>query len=309
MQIVKDNAEEKILREVEKVKRLRLSSRCIYLRLSDLKEEERAGIELQTRDALLTRSLEDDGRIYQCKDGDLFIFARLATWKKVDFLATHLASNLSPARIRGLADLFEVTVDAEKIMRLCHEKIRVNTERAEQEEYDRLVETQRERIRKIREMLNAPATPELRAYIARQREKRGKTTLMVADDDAFSRRMVGNALKDSFDMHLTEDGESTLLSYVECAPDILFLDIEMPDINGHDVLKKIFDFDPGAYVVMFSGNGNRENVMKAVETGAKGFVGKPFSREKLLHYIEKCREFRRTAPTSSGKEPSAHGYA
>lgn len=198
-------------------------------------------------------------------------------------------------------------MDAEKIAAICNEKIRIIKQQAEQAEYDRIVKLRRERVCRIREILNMPATPELRAWIARQREKRGKTELMIADDDAFSRRMVGNALKDTFDMHLVEDGESALLSYVERAPDILFLDIDMPDMSGHDVLKKVFDLDPDAYVVMFSGNGNRENVTKAVETGAKGFVGKPFTREKLLHYIERCRALRSGA--TFGKERTSHDHA
>ena len=77
------------------------------------------------------------------------------------------------------------------------------------------------------------------------------------------------------------------MSYVNKAPDVLFLDIGLPDINGHEVLEKLFKLDPDAYVVMFSGNGDKENIMKAVELGAKGFVGKPFSQEKLLQYIQK----------------------
>ena len=77
------------------------------------------------------------------------------------------------------------------------------------------------------------------------------------------------------------------MNYVNKAPDVLFLDIGLPDINGHDVLERLFKLDPQAYVVMFSGNGDRENVLKAVELGAKGFVGKPFTQEKLIQYIEK----------------------
>ena len=86
---------------------------------------------------------------------------------------------------------------------------------------------------------------------------------------------------------MTGDGQGALMGYVNKAPDVLFLDIGLPDIDGHAVLEKIFKLDPDAYVVMFSGNKDRDNVMKAVELGAKGFVGKPFTSEKLLQYIQK----------------------
>lgn len=308
MQIETKDVEEKILRETESAKRRHTPMRCFHLALSRSEEKERGAMNVDALIAAIVQTVDDnEGRIYQCADGDLFVFANLLTWKKLDFLADRLAPKFPPARFAGLADLFEASVDAEKIAAICNEKIRIIKQQAEQAEYDRIVKLRRERVCRIREILNMPATPELRAWIARQREKRGKTELMIADDDAFSRRMVGNALKDTFDMHLVEDGESALLSYVERAPDILFLDIDMPDMSGHDVLKKVFDLDPDAYVVMFSGNGNRENVTKAVETGAKGFVGKPFTREKLLHYIERCRALRSGA--TFGKERTSHDHA
>jgi two-component system chemotaxis response regulator CheY len=68
---------------------------------------------------------------------------------------------------------------------------------------------------------------------------------------------------------------------------VLFLDIGLPDIDGLKVLERIFKLDPQAYVVMFSGNGSKEHIMRAVELGARGFVGKPFTKEKLFQYIEK----------------------
>ena len=78
------------------------------------------------------------------------------------------------------------------------------------------------------------------------------------------------------------------MQYVTHAPDVLFLDIELPDITGHDVLQKVLEMDPDAFVIMLSGNGNKENIFKAMKTGAKGFVGKPFTKDKLLQYILKC---------------------
>ena len=110
---------------------------------------------------------------------------------------------------------------------------------------------------------------------------------MVVDDDLFTQRLVKNSISKHGDVVFAADGCRALELYVAKAPDILFLDIELPDTTGHEVLEKIFQLDPHAFVVMLSGNGDRDNVLKAVEIGASGFVGKPFPRNRLCQYIEK----------------------
>jgi len=123
--------------------------------------------------------------------------------------------------------------------------------------------------------------------LQKRRSSRKSLEVMIVEDDPFSQKLVSNILNDHYSVHVTSDGYGALMSYVNFAPDVLFLDIGLPDIDGHEVLEKIFIIDPNAYVVMLSGNGDKENIMKAVTSGAKGFVGKPFTQEKLFQYIEK----------------------
>jgi len=119
------------------------------------------------------------------------------------------------------------------------------------------------------------------------------------EDDLFSQRLVANVLQSKFELTMAEDGQGAIMGYVKHAPDVLFLDIGLPDIDGHAVLEKLFQIDPQAYVVMFSGNGDKENVMKAITLGAKGFVGKPFSEDKLLQYIHKSPFIQARQPKES----------
>ena len=81
--------------------------------------------------------------------------------------------------------------------------------------------------------------------------------------------------------------------------DVLVLDINLPDIEGFDVLAKLRQIDPEGYIVMLSGNGDRENVIRAIEQGAKGFVGKPFSPKKLTDYIFKSPWVQRLMPAET----------
>ncbi|NQZ08636.1 MAG: response regulator, partial [Algicola sp.] len=73
-------------------------------------------------------------------------------------------------------------------------------------------------------------------------------------------------------------------------PDLIFLDIELPDINGIEVLKRIKSKDPKSFVIMVSGESTIENVKGSLTNGAAGFIVKPFSAIKVsdaLHNFEK----------------------
>lgn len=83
-------------------------------------------------------------------------------------------------------------------------------------------------------------------------------------------------------------GKASTISYVEHAPDIVFLDIHLPDMDGRELLKQIREFDGDAYVVMLSGDSLPRNVIETKKAGAAGFITKPFNKEKVMHYISHC---------------------
>jgi CheY-like chemotaxis protein len=109
--------------------------------------------------------------------------------------------------------------------------------------------------------------------------------VMLVEDDPVTRWMVRNALKHQcrFATASCANKAFSLLSSYE--PDIVFLDINLPDKSGYDVLEWIMRHDPGACVVMFSSQNNMDNIASALEAGAKGFITKPFLKENLMHYI------------------------
>jgi two-component system, chemotaxis family, chemotaxis protein CheY len=79
-----------------------------------------------------------------------------------------------------------------------------------------------------------------------------------------------------------------MAAYKQYAPDILLLDIHMPGKDGLEVLHDIQDIDPQAYIIMLSADSSAENVGYTLQEGAKGFMTKPFTREKLLELTHKC---------------------
>ena len=69
---------------------------------------------------------------------------------------------------------------------------------------------------------------------------------------------------------------------------IIFLDINMPAVSGHDFLSKIFEMDPKAFVVVISGHDDQYNISKAGYLGSRGFMSKPFAFDEMDSYIQQC---------------------
>ena len=133
-----------------------------------------------------------------------------------------------------------------------------------------------------------------------KRPLRRRMSVLLVEDDPFTRRLVVNALKADFDVWEAEDAAHAYQMYGTHAPDAVLLDIELPDSNGHVVLSKLLRLDREAFVVMLSANSVKENILAALEKGAQGFITKPFAKEKLMHYMRQCVSFRQRRPQMSG---------
>lgn len=112
--------------------------------------------------------------------------------------------------------------------------------------------------------------------------------VLLIEDDRSTRRMVSAGLKDYCEIIEAPDASQGIIFYNAYQPDLVFMDIELPDGDGHHLADWILRNDPGAYVVMFSGHNDTTNVMQSLDYGAKGFISKPFDITKMLHFIKIC---------------------
>ncbi|PCI55540.1 MAG: hypothetical protein COB36_07940 [Alphaproteobacteria bacterium] len=277
-----EKAEEKFLDVLDVPTIEKEDRRCIHLRTSGL-----AGFEKNQTINFIHDNIDDqNGGVFVCEDGDFLITARCigAPFVKIlqNFIITHLKPR--PAQTFELATLFEVKVDRSKIIKIVEEKLKTKQikENAEREKQARI---QAQKNRKI--IIDTPIPDTLVDSLSQRRKDRKETEILVVEDDSFSRALVKKSLAEVGNISIAEDGRTALTQYFKKAPDILFLDIGLPDIDGHDVLAKILEHDPHAFIIMLSGKGDKDNIMKAIQNGAKGFVGKPFTREKLSQYIQK----------------------
>ena len=114
--------------------------------------------------------------------------------------------------------------------------------------------------------------------------------VLVVDDAAFMRKMVTDALSSGGHEIVGEagNGSEAVQRYQELRPDVMTLDITMPEKDGLTALQEIIAVDPGAKVVMCSALGQESKVLESIKLGAKDFVVKPFQTDRVLSAIEKA---------------------
>lgn len=122
----------------------------------------------------------------------------------------------------------------------------------------------------------------------RDRHQRHENRAMIIDDDAYIRTVFSATLKHQFKTTEMANGNDIQNFYKDILPDIVFVDIHLPEMNGFEILEKIMDIDPDAYVIVISGDSIQSNVMQAIKMGAKGFLTKPPKRSTLDDYLIKC---------------------
>lgn len=133
-------------------------------------------------------------------------------------------------------------------------------------------------------------TAEIFRKALEKREKRDELCVLIVEDQKFSRLLMKNALLKHYEVHTAATGEEALAIYVEHAPDIVFLDIELPGVDGHKVLELITKLDKKSYVVMVTANHYPKDVQQAMEHGARGFVVKPYQKDTIFGWITKYLE-------------------
>ena len=111
--------------------------------------------------------------------------------------------------------------------------------------------------------------------------------ILLVDDAAFMRKMIKDTLSKAGYTELFEavDGIDAVEKFAEISPDLVIMDITMPNMDGLDALKAIRAKDGSANVVMCSAMGQESMVMDAVRSGAKDFIVKPFKADRVLKTV------------------------
>jgi two-component system chemotaxis response regulator CheY len=114
--------------------------------------------------------------------------------------------------------------------------------------------------------------------------------VLVVDDAAFMRKMVSDALAKGGHEVVGEagNGVEAIARFQELKPDLMTLDITMPEKDGLTALAEIVAADPSARVVMCSALGQEAKVLEAIKLGARDFVVKPFQPDRVIEAVDKA---------------------
>jgi two-component system, chemotaxis family, chemotaxis protein CheY len=113
--------------------------------------------------------------------------------------------------------------------------------------------------------------------------------VMVCDDAAFMRMMIKDILvKNGYEIAAeAENGLKAVEQYPDAKPDLVLMDITMPEVDGIEAVRRIKALDPNANVIMCSAMGQQAMVIEAIQAGAKDFIVKPFQADRVLEAVRK----------------------
>ena len=113
--------------------------------------------------------------------------------------------------------------------------------------------------------------------------------ILICDDAAFMRMMIKDILtQNGYNVAgEAENGVKAVEKFKEVSPDLVLMDITMPEMDGIQALKEIKKMEPGALVIMCSAMGQQAMVIESIQAGAKDFIVKPFQADRVLEAVKK----------------------
>ncbi len=113
--------------------------------------------------------------------------------------------------------------------------------------------------------------------------------VLICDDAAFMRMMIKDILtKNGYEIAgEAENGAKAVEKYKEVKPDLVMMDITMPEMDGIEALKRIRELDNTSNIIMCSAMGQQAMVIDAIKAGAKDFIVKPFDKDRVLEAVKK----------------------
>src|SRR5438876_8906097 len=117
-----------------------------------------------------------------------------------------------------------------------------------------------------------------------------KANILLVDDDATIRELLGVILRGSYQLSEADSGATLKQAFSKPQPDVILLDIKLPDADGLELLPQIKKQWPDTEVIVLTGNATFEAAVEATKRGAYHFLDKPFRNESLLVTVERALE-------------------
>ena len=239
-----ENAETSLLDSVNQFSRLAPRLRCLHLQLSKYKEDLHAeNMSAIIKEALVTFD-EKSNYLFCCEDGDIFIIAQYMPVKLSEKFMLKVAKILGAKKDKRVGKLLELSHHSQRLRRVAERKLQ------------KIKAKQKKQTPKIKEKSEVDfgdLTKTIPNSLSKKRAGRSMRQILIIEDDAFTRKLVGSALGNEILVDFAVDAEEGIRKYVRNAPDILLLDIGLPDMSGYEVMDRIKKLDPEANIIMLTG--------------------------------------------------------
>jgi CheY-like chemotaxis protein len=116
--------------------------------------------------------------------------------------------------------------------------------------------------------------------------KRVNPEILVIEDQTFSRLLLVSILEKTYKCHAASNATEAIAVFANTAPNIVFIDVELPDISGHELTRLFKTFDRNIYIVMVTANNNIKDVELAKKNHIQGFIIKPFNKQRIFKVID-----------------------
>ena len=153
-----------------------------------------------------------------------------------------------------------------------------------------VVESTKEGLARLEMKIIQRKTPTVPS-LADLRAERRKNVVLVVDDDMYQRALIRSGLAKIATIVEIDNGDNAEIAYRECNPDVVLLDIHMPGRSGRDIVYLLSELDPDSYIVMVSADGSQVNIADTWQKGAREFLTKPFTKERLITCVTQCPTF------------------
>ncbi|MBK6897465.1 MAG: response regulator [Alphaproteobacteria bacterium] len=275
MDILSLNAEVKLVAAASSIGRNPLSWQgwhCLRILIEDVSEDNQQEILIWSKSILESYLKDAEGRVYYCEGRDIHVICRDVPRAILEQAGNQICDLIfNESHMLVSYDIYELSTEGAEYSKAV----------LEQKDIFTLPYSQAVSVGTEMEQASFPGEAPRRSLT-----HSGAPRVLLVEDDAVTRWMVRNALKNECEFITAPSANKAFAMFSSFTPDVVFLDINLPDNSGYAVLEWILKNDPGACVVMFSSNGQLDNIVQAMEKGASGFISKPFLREHLLYYIQ-----------------------
>ncbi len=307
--IVEENSELQLLSMIERKNRQGALSSLTHFQFSDFQSQPNHDqFVLTIKECLIGLK----AAVYFCADGDVFVAwrgaARNILSQMVEQVQKVFSAEMTYPTERFPYRYYDIAAHGEELRIICKRKIQpiaqtpiaknameIASSSAMPQDVRQLASASaKEEWRRIEPMLKF-GRDQIAVLASAMESRRGRKTphILVVEDQTFSRLLLHSSLRESYNVDSTENAKDAIALYAERAPDIVFLDIELPDGSGHQLAELFQRMDPQGFVVMVTAHNARHDVMTAKENGARAFVLKPYNKQKIFDCIASFQKMRK----------------